>query len=457
MASTELTLRSTVVSNPPWQARLPFFYGWIIVAIAFCMGFFSLGLGFVAGLLLPSMQADVGWSRSAVLGAVALRGLMGIVISPLFGHYVDREHGALILAVIGGVISCTGLALISLATTEWQFLALFGILGGVAGILQGFMISTAIVPKWFVRLRGLTGALTTMGGASSAIGMPILVPSLEASFGWRGAWVALAVIAFIVTTLPAFLIRRQPEDIGLRPDGDLAPSAQSSNGVPRQESSMTAQQALDSSGFWILVVGMSLGMLSQTAMPTNMSLLLADHGFSNEAAILGLTGFGIASVSLKLVWGTLAVRFPIRSVLIAVSLYTAACTPLIMLADPTVGWQAFAYALLIGSSVGGFVAISGSIWAEYYGRLHLGRITGFTRPFGIVASWGGVWLMAYSADLFGSYYPSLLFMTVTWLLCAAALYLVRPPHNAAPAIHASGREFEPLRGAGSGRARAKSN
>lgn len=412
----------------PWQARLPFFYGWVIVAIAFCMGFFSLGLGFVAGLLLPSIQAEVGWSRSAVLGAVAVRGLIGVVISPLFGHYVDRKHGALVLAVVGGIVSSVGLALISQANEEWQFLVLFGVLGGVAGILQGFMISTAIVPKWFVRLRGLTGALTTMGGASSAIGMPILIPLLEGAYGWRGTWVALAVLAFLVTTIPALLIRRQPEDVGLLPDGDSARRTVGHAGSARPlEPSMSASEALKSSGFWLLVAGVSLGMLSQTAMPTNMTLLLSDRGFAKEAAILGLTGFGIASVGVKLFWGALAVRFPIRSVLIVVSIYTAACTPLILLARPTESWQGFAYALLIGSSVGGFVAISGSIWAEYYGRAHLGRITGFTRPFGIVASWGGVWLMAYSADVFGSYDPSLMFMTVTWLLCAAALFMVRPP------------------------------
>jgi MFS family permease len=423
-------MTSTSAHARPWQARLPFFYGWVIVAIAFCMGFFSLGLGFVAGLLLPSMQTDVGWTRSAVLGAVALRGLMGVVISPLVGHYVDRQHGALVLAVTGGVFSTVGLALIALASTEWQFLLLFGVLGGVAGILQGFLVSTAIVPKWFVRLRGLTGALTTMGGASSAIGMPILIPLLESSYGWRGTWVALAVLSFIVTTLPAFLIRRQPEDVGLRPDGDTEPRATRASAGARAEHNMTAAQALNSSGFWVLVAGLTLGMLSQTAVPTNMPLLLADRGFSREAAVLGLTGFGIASVGLKLFWGTLALRFSLRSVLIVVSLYAAACTPVVMFADVSEGWQGFVYALLMGSSIGGFVAISSSIWAEYYGRMHLGRITGLTRPFGIIASWGGVWLMAYSADLFGSYDVSLLVMMVAWVLCAAAIFIVRPPARA---------------------------
>jgi MFS family permease len=422
-----LTTTSAASHSLPWQARLPFFYGWVIVAIAFCMGFFSLGLGFVAGLLLPSMQADVGWSRSAVLGAVALRGLMGVLVSPLVGHHVDRRHGALVLAVTGGVFSTVGLALIAFASAEWQFLVLFGVLGGVAGILQGFLVSTAIVPKWFVRLRGLTGALTTMGGASSAIGMPVLIPILEDLYGWRGTWVALAGLSFVVTTLPALLIRRQPEDVGLLPDGaSQRREAAAHTGGPG-EHNMTASQALNSSGFWILVAGLSLGMLSQTAMPTNMTLLLADRGFSKEASVLGLTGFGIASVGLKLFWGTLAIRFSLRSVLIVVCLYTAACTPLIMFADVSEGWQAFVYALLIGSSVGGFVAISSSIWAEYYGRMHLGRITGLTRPFGIVASWGGVWLMAYSADLFGSYDPSLVIMTLAWILCAIAVFVVRPP------------------------------
>jgi hypothetical protein len=35
--------------------------------------------------------------------------------------------------------------------------------------------------------------------------------------------------------------------------------------------------------------------------------------------------------------------------------------------------------------------------------------------------------MAYSADLFGSYDPSLITMTLAWILCAVAVFVVRPP------------------------------
>src|SRR5215213_10319225 len=158
-----------VIRGAPWQARLPFFYGWVIVAIALVMGFFSLGLSFVASLLLPSMQADVGWSRSGVLGAVAVRGLMGIVISPIIGPMADRRHGALVLSLVGGVASSVGMALVALAQAEWQFFVAFGVIGGLATVMQAFIIGMAIVPKWFIRYRGLTGALTTFGGAASAV------------------------------------------------------------------------------------------------------------------------------------------------------------------------------------------------------------------------------------------------------------------------------------------------
>lgn len=422
--------RETLPAGRPWQARLPFYYGWVILAITFCMGFFGLGLSFAAGLLVSPMQDDLGWSRAAVLGAVTVRGLMGIVLAPLVGHYADTKLGAYLLPTLGGLVSSAGLVLVSGTTAEWQFLLLFGVLGGLAGVTQGFVVSAAILPRWFIHLRGMTGAIATMGGASSAIGMPILVPFLVETYGWRGAWLGLGTLAFLFTALPALLLRRQPEDVGLLPDGVQALEVDRPAEAPRTRArSLSIQEATRTSGFWILVAGMSLGMLSQNALPTNMPLLLADRGFAPEAAALGLTGYGIASVGVKLILGTLATRFPIRNVLIVVALYAAMAAPVVFFSNPTLAWHGFSYALLIGSSIGGFVAIQSTVWAEYYGRSHLGAITGIGRPFGIVASWGGVFLMALSADLLGSYDASLIVSSLTWLLCAAALVAVRPPRR----------------------------
>src|SRR6266508_6710864 len=156
----------TLPAGRPWQARLPFYYGWVILAVTFCMGFFGLGLSFAASLLVSPMHDDLGWSRSGVLGAVTVRGLIGIVIAPLVGHYADTRRGAQVLPVLGGLVSSVGLLLVSGANAEWQFMLLFGLLGGLAGVTQGFVVSAAILPRWFIRLRGMTGAIATMGGAA---------------------------------------------------------------------------------------------------------------------------------------------------------------------------------------------------------------------------------------------------------------------------------------------------
>ena len=62
----------------PWQVRLPFFYGWIIVGIGFIASVFSIGLTWAAGLLAVPMGAELQWSRSAIFFAVSLRGWLGI-------------------------------------------------------------------------------------------------------------------------------------------------------------------------------------------------------------------------------------------------------------------------------------------------------------------------------------------------------------------------------------------
>jgi hypothetical protein len=53
-----------------WQARLPLFYGWIIVGLGFSTAFFSIGLTWAAGLFAVPMQQELGWSRSAFFCAV---------------------------------------------------------------------------------------------------------------------------------------------------------------------------------------------------------------------------------------------------------------------------------------------------------------------------------------------------------------------------------------------------
>jgi MFS family permease len=207
--------------QPPtsWHARLPFFYGWTIVGLAVCFSFFGIGVTWAASILAIPMMDELGWSRSDLFFAVSLRGWTGIVAAPLIGRYLDRERGAQLLALAGGALNAGSLVLIAFATEQWQFILLFGLAGGVAQTAQSG-VTIAIVPKWFILRRGSAVAYSTLGGGIAAFAMPAILAPLNDELGWRASWTVVAALAFVFACLPALLLRRQPEDVGLLPDGE---------------------------------------------------------------------------------------------------------------------------------------------------------------------------------------------------------------------------------------------
>src|SRR5215467_6148457 len=81
--------------------RLPFFYGWVIVAICFLTVFLT-GTTSYWGLtvFIGPMHDDTGWSNGSILGALATRSLVAATVGLLAGHLADRRHGPrLMLAV----------------------------------------------------------------------------------------------------------------------------------------------------------------------------------------------------------------------------------------------------------------------------------------------------------------------------------------------------------------------
>ncbi len=407
----------------PWYVRLPFFYGWIIVAVGFIASVFSIGLTWTAGLLAVPMGAELQWSRSEFFFAVSMRGWVGIVVTPLIGSYLDRREGPRRLALIGGLINTASLLLIPFMDSAWQFLVLFGVLGGIAQAAQGG-ISAAIVPKWFVRQRGSAVAISTIGGGFAAIFLPAFLAMLTSAAGWREAWLVIAVFAFLLGTLPALLLHREPEDLGLLPDGKPAPqSPHPPRGDRREEPSFTLDEALRTSAFWVLLVGIGFGSLANNGLPATLAPIFVDRGFPFEVAAGSLVWYGVASTVTKVVWGWATNRFPIRGVLLVLTLYGMVTLPSVLL-FPVVG--PLVYGFLIGFYIGAYFFLSQMVWAEYFGRAHVGAISALGRPVGLMVGASGPFVLAFTRDVTGSFDLGIWLNALSAALCFACLMLVRP-------------------------------
>src|SRR5512142_105707 len=120
-----------------FPSRLPFFYGWLIVGVAFV----TMAIGVTArtafSLLLPPLIDEFGWDRGLAAGAFSFGFLISAVVSPLVGRLVDR-HGPRIVIECGVFLLTLGLLLAPLIEKSWHLYATLGVLVGGGANLMSF-------------------------------------------------------------------------------------------------------------------------------------------------------------------------------------------------------------------------------------------------------------------------------------------------------------------------------
>src|SRR3984957_7397633 len=237
---------------PRWLIpRLPFFYGWVILACACCAGLSRQG-GAVATLsvFVAPMTADFGWSRTAISGAVSLGGLLAAVAAPLLGRLLDREGARVILCA---AVVTTGLANMALSLTV--SLPMFYLLFCVARLNFAGPFDLGIygaVNRWFVARRSFASGIASVGQMTGLVVLPMIGSVAMLKGGWPAGWLAIGVTVLVVGFVPCFLLMvRAPEDVGLTPDGNRIIPGGTSHPLYRDPVFKRAQ-AMRTKSFWVL-------------------------------------------------------------------------------------------------------------------------------------------------------------------------------------------------------------
>ena len=420
------------------RTRRPrFFYGWLVVIASVLAGAVQSGGGvWGASVFASHMTDELGWARSAFFGAFTLRALVGGVLSPFIGPLQDTKNGPRVLMLLTGLTM--GLSLIGLKWVDniLVFYVLFGALGALTMVGGAEMLTVAIVPKWFVRMRGRAVALASTGTAMGPLFFPFLVHGIISMVGWRDAWMVLGIGSMAIMTPLALMVRSRPEDIGLLPDGATAahpetPRRPEAERPPpaRSETSFTRSEAVRTYAFWLLIVAFFLGMLGMGGFHANWIPYFEDIGFSPAVGAWAATAYGVCSISVRLVWGLLADRYPVRYLFVVQALLTAVSI-LLFLNITNVPTLIIAGASH-GLALGGFFIMRPLMVANYFGRQHLGAINGLLRPFVTLSGAVSPLLIAGMFDIFGTYREAFLLAALTWVGMAAAMFLARPPRRAA--------------------------
>ena len=419
----------------PILTRRRFFYGWVIVAVAFLGDLVAAGIGFYGfGVFLKPMSQEFGWTRAMTAGALTFRSIISGLTAPLVGTLVDRRGPRLIMTV-GGALGGLGFVLLSRMSELWHLYLVYGLLGAVGMIGVGGLVSNSTIAKWFIQKRGRAIAIATTGLSLGGVVFTPLTERLIALLGWRGAWVILGIIAWalVIPTSAAFM-RRRPEDVGLLPDGlDQASSGKEpSKSITVQlkqkvfvERTWTLQEALHTRALWLIVLAFNMAGLSAAAIPFHHVAYVTDRGFTSTQAALSLTVFAFCAAVAKLIWGFVAERIHMRYCVMGV--YLGSALALLLLLNARSIETIFAFSVLFGLSFGGQVVLNPLTWANYYGRDFLGTILGVVQPFTMIASAVGPLFAGYVYDVTKSYQRAFFTFLLGFLLGAGFMYLAKPP------------------------------
>ena len=426
MASpTPKTTRSGLSGLP---SRIPFFYGWVILASA-TLGMFASGPGqtFSASVFLDPMLEELGWSRTLASGLYTAGSLTAAVLVVMVGRMLDRYGARVMMAAVGIVF---GIALVWMSTVNHPVQLYIGY-AAIRTLGQGSMvlISTTMVAMWFVRMRGRATALTALGSAGGQMAFPLLIHFFVDDFGWRGAWIAMAVIVWvIVIPVAVFLIRRSPESIGVLPDGDRKPEVTSdpdahSETAPAEGFSL--KQAMRTRSFWLLLYAGSSQSLIGTALVFHLISFFETRGVGDGAAAVTLSIMAPLALSSMFISGYLSDKVPNRYLLVVSQLGLAVAMLWALTIDAD--WQAYVFGGMLGFSAGFTMTTTAVIWPNYYGRAHIGSIRGVATSGMVAAAALGPLPFGIAFDLADSYSTVILLFLAMPVTCAIAAFLAKPP------------------------------
>ncbi len=399
-----------------------FHYGWVVLAVSTLVVFGSLGLArFGYTMVLPEMQAGLGIDNTET-GALATANLAGYLTFAVIGGAAAARWGprpviAGGLALAGAGMVFTGLANDFPAAAAWRVVT--GIGSGASNVpVMGLLAS------WFSsRRRGLASGVAVAGSSLGLIFVGSLVPPVLGIYednAWRVCWFIFGGLALFLAVGAFLLLRNRPSELQLTPagagDGEPDPGPQAHT--------LQWGRVYRSPAVWHLgMVYAAFGFSYIIYMTFFTKHLIAEGGYTQEAAGDLFMTMGWVSLLCGLIWGTVSDVIGRRRALIIVYLIHAVAFGLFALWPTTPGFTLSA--VLFGLSAWSIPAIMAASCGDTLGpRLAPAALGLITLLFGIGQAVAPS-IAGAMADASGSFYSALLLAAGVALLGAVGAFSLR--------------------------------
>ena len=450
-----MTLTKQRFNNFPFApAKSPVFYGWFIILWG--------TLGII--MSIPGQTMGVATFTDHLIGALKFNRnelstayLIGTIASSFMltkaGKWYDRI-GARWLGVIITLLLGTVLIFLSqvdriafglghlLSVGDLQFYLSFLVI--VTGFFllrfsgQGVltMLSRNMMMKWFSQKRGLANGISSVFVSLGFAVAPLVFDYFIERYNWREAWIILAFVAGYGFSIVIFLFfRDNPEDCGLTPDGIKKKKKETDshhNITYQAEKQFTLKEAQRSLPFWIFVVALSMQSLYVTGFTFNIVSIFESANMDKTIALAVFLPTSAISVFLSLAGGWLSDHIKMKYLLTVFLL--GQIISMISLAVLSPGWP-YIFLIIGNGIVGGlFSVLSTVVWPRFYGREHLGAISGFAMSSLVFSSALGPLMFSASYTRLGSYsWAALVCLVIVVINFIASFKAENPQEKISPA------------------------
>ena len=399
------------------------FYGWVIVGGTVAVLTVAYGTQYAFGIFFSAILAEFGWSRASLAGVFSVYTMAYSACGLIAGQLTDRWGPRAILAA-GGVLLGTALVGMSGVTALWHPYVLYGVVGAL-GMSTAFVPCQATVARWFVRRRGFALGVASAGISLGTLLWPPCAHYLVTRVGWRWSYAIFGAAVFVVFGAVARIMRRDPESVGLAPDG--RPRLAGPVPTAPAERSLTVSAAMRTRAFWTLLAVFAATWVPVFVPVVHLVPLAKGLGVAPLLAATLVSALGAADLFGRLLIGATSDRVGRRvAMAIGFSLQVAGFAALAS-AGSLPGL--YAGALLFGVSYGAVSSLFPAIVADFFGRGHAGGLVGiFFATAGSMAAVGPIgagWIY----DRAGSYAPALWLSAGFNALALALLVFARPPRR----------------------------
>jgi len=352
------------------------FYGWVVVLASFVIILIVLGTRLSFGVFFKSLASDFGLNRAETSGINSAHMLLSCLFAIVSGWGVDKFGPKILVALMGFFI---GLSLILTSQTHslWQLLVVYSFLfavgaGGVFGVLMSLIV------RWFERKRGLAIGLTTAGIGLGTVVMPPLSTYLITNLGWRMSYVVIGLMAWVLIIPMALLLRKDPGEMGLLPDGGESDGGRSGRSSLRETGSRPARfsllHALKTRNFCCMSFSWVLFSFCVYMVITHIVPHGTDMGIPAMRAATILSLIGAISIPGRLLMGRISDSVGRKTTSIICALFLAGTIVWLICSKEL--WMFYLFAVVFGFFYGGLDVCTAALVGDLFGLRNIGTLMG---------------------------------------------------------------------------------